>query len=368
MIYHIALSLVEGIGLASKHKLLQTFGTPENIFEQKISKKDFLRMKNDIDFAKIRDNCLKSAERIIGFCERENVKVLSIADEKYPALLKKINQAPLILYCKGNAEILSERGVAIVGTREPNANGEADTLEISTGLAQAGFVIVSGLARGVDTVAHNSALNVKGKTIAVMATGINEITPASNVNLANKIIDNGGAVITEQVPGKLAFAPNFVLRNRIISGLSECTIVISAPEKSGALRTAEFALQQGRKVLVALGYRSDEKYEGSNKLLLKKDISPALKINGIISYLNGTQEVEQLSIFDIQPKLPAAKPPVKTCSQSEQNLLSFLSKTPTSLETLSQKSGIDLSELSEMLFDLELDGVVAQVAGNYCLG
>ncbi|MCL1947263.1 MAG: DNA-processing protein DprA [Chitinivibrionia bacterium] len=368
MIYWIALSVADGLGLASKHKLLQNFATPEKIFEQKISKENFSRMKNDVDFTKIKDNCLKSAEKIINFCKRENVAPLCFADEEYPAELKKINQAPLVLYCKGDTKILSERSVAIVGTREPSENGENDAKEISAGLAQNGFVIVSGLAKGVDTFAHNGALSVSGKTVAVMATGINEITPALNIKLARRIIENGGAIITEQVPGKLAFAPNFVMRNRIISGLSECTIIISAPEKSGALRTAEFAHQQGKKVLVAPGNRSDEKYCGSNNLLLKKDVAPALKISGIISYLNGTQEAEQIGIFDVVSSPQPAKIPQNNCSQQEKKLLSFLGKKPISLETLSQKSEISVGEITETLLDLELQGIVAQdFSGNYYL-
>lgn len=357
MIYWLALSLAEGLGLATKHKLLQVFGTPERIFEEKISKKDFPRIKNDIDFTKIKDFYLKSAERIINQCENINTEIICFDSQNYPKLLKEINQAPLVLYCKGNSKILSKRGVAIVGTREPNANGERDTREISLGLAQDGFVIVSGLARGVDTIAHNSALEMKKETIAVMATGINEITPAQNIGLAKRIVENGGAVITEQIPDKLAFAPNFVQRNRIISGLSECSIIISAPEKSGALRTAEFAQQQGRKVLVVPGYRNDEKYAGSNKFLEKA----ALKLNDISSFINGTKKVEQLDMFYVPPQI-----------QKPQNqvllhpIMQYLSKNPISLENLSIKSGIEADELYEILFDLSFDGSIKQdMSGNY---
>lgn len=365
MIYWLALSLVEGLGLASKHKLLNTFGTPEKIFEEKISKNDFPRIKNDIDFREIKDYYLKSAEEIINQCEKISVEIISLNSDNYPKLLRDINQAPLILYCKGNSKILSKMGVAIVGTREPNANGISDTKEISTGLAENGFVIVSGLARGVDTIAHNSALDVKKETIAVMATGINEITPVQNIGLAKRIIENGGAVITEQIPDKMAFAPNFVQRNRIISGLSECSIIISAPEKSGALRTAEFAEQQGRKVLVAPGVRSDERYDGSNKLLLNPNVAPALKVSGIISFINGTKKVEQIGIFDI----PEVKPLPKTViPENSHPIMQYLSKNPISLENLSIKSGIDTGELYEILFDLSFEGIVSQdMSGNYCL-
>jgi DNA processing protein len=367
MIYWLALSLVDGIGLATKHSLLKRFGTPEKIFGEKISKKEFPTLKGDVDLSNKRDFYLKSAERISAFCEKENVNVITFADEIYPKLLRGINQAPLLLYCKGNAEILSSRGVAIVGTREPNVNGEKDAGEIAYGLAQNGFVIVSGLARGVDSVAHNSALDANGTTIAVMATGINNITPGSNIELAKKIIEKNGAIITEQPPGKLAFAPNFVLRNRIIAGLSECSIVICAPEKSGALRTAEFARQQGKKILVSPGYRSDEKYDGSNRLLSEKNVVPALKLDEILSFLNGVQKIEQISIFDtVKPKENIRKHQISPLPQEQEALLSFLSKEPISLEKLSEKSGVDILQISEILFDMELNGTVVQdFSGNY---
>ena len=363
MIYWLALSLVQGLGLASKHKLLQIFGTPERIFEEKISKYDFPRIKDDIDFKKIKDNYLKSAERIIRICERDKIEIITFESVNYPKLLKEINQAPLLLYCKGNSKILSKRCVAVVGTREPNANGENDTREISKGLAENGFVVVSGLARGVDTIAHTSTLEVKKETIAVMATGINEITPAQNISLARKIIENGGALITEHEPNKLAFAPNFVQRNRIISGLSECSIIISASEKSGALRTAEFAEQQGRKLLVAPGNRSDDKYQGSNKLLLKKNVAPALLVSGIISYINGTKEVQQLDMFYTPP------PPKVFAKEIIPNpIMQFLSKNPTSVETLAEKSGIDYFEICETLLEFTAKGiVVSDNTGKYRL-
>ena len=360
MNYWIALSLVEGIGLFTTHQLLNTFGSPEKIFEEKISKNDFPRIKEDIDFTKIKDFYLKSAEKIIEQCENISTEIICFGSPNYPKLLKNINQAPLVLYCKGNSKILSKRGVAIVGSREPNANGEKDTKEIATGLSENGFVIVSGLARGIDTIAHTSALEMQKETIAVMATGINEITPIENTGLAKRIIENGGAVITEQIPDELAFAPNFVQRNRIISGLSECSIVISAPQRSGALHTAKFAEQQGRKIMAAPGARSDERYGGCNKLLLKSNVVPALEISGIISYINGTKKVEQIGMFDI-PKVKPTNPQVFSSP-----IIQYLSKNPISLENLSLKSGIYTDELYEILFDLSFDGSIKQdMSGNY---
>ena len=358
--YWLALSVLEGIGLVTKHKLLNIFGTPDRIFEEKIKKADFPRIKEDIDLRTVKSDYLKTAEIIIGQCKEKNAEIICFDDENYPKLLRETGfTAPLILYCKGNGKILCEKSAAIVGTREPNGNGRKDTRVISSGLAQNGFVIVSGLARGVDTIAHNSTLEAGGKTIAVMATGIDRISPAQNTELARMITEKGGALITERRPGEMPHAPNFVQRNRIISGLSQCSIIVSAPEKSGALITADFAQRQNRKVFVVPGTISDEKYKGSNKLLLKKIIDPALTIDGILCYINGTKKPEQIGIFDIAipqngKKIDLPKP--------QENLLSFFGKEPVSLEELSQKSGIDTVELYGALLDLELEGIIYKTA------
>jgi DNA processing protein len=359
MIYWIALSLVEGAGLVSKHKLLEIFGAPEKIFEQKISKFDFPRIKEDIDFKNIKDFYLKSAENIICQCEKSKAEIICFDDKYYPEQLKIINGAPLLLYCKGDKKILSQKSVAIVGTREPNENGIKDTKEFSSGLTKGGFVISSGLARGVDSIAHHKSLENGGKTIAVMATGINEVTPVSNIGLAKQIIESGGAVITEQVPDKLAFAPNFVQRNRIIIGLAKCVVLTSAPEKSGALATVRFAEQQGKKIFVTPGRISENEYKGSNKLLLKENIDPALAVNDVLSFLNGTKKIEQLDMFYVPPKV--SKPQVLA-----NPIMQYLSKNPVSLENLSIKSGINTDELYETLFDLSFDGSIKQdISGNY---
>ena len=368
--YWLALSVLGGIGLTGKHKLLKTFGSPDKVFEENIRKVDFPRIRGDIDLAAQKNVCLESAENIIDKCEKEKAKIICFDDEDYPRLLKNIGaSAPLVIYCKGSSEVLSEKNVVIVGTREPNVNGQKDARLLSSQLAQNGFVIVSGLARGVDTIAHNSALEAGGKTVSVMATGIDMVTPTQNIELAKRIVDNGGAVITEQHPGKMPYAPNFAQRDRIISGLSQCTIVVSAPEKSGALITADFAERQGRKVFVVPGTISDEKYKGSNRLLLKKIVDPALTIEGILAYINGTKNVEQISIFDVPQKVLAPVPNKRTdYTEEQETLLSFLSAQPIGIETLSERSGISIDKLYGILFELEIEGIVLRTAQEeyYC--
>ncbi|MDR0303779.1 MAG: DNA-processing protein DprA, partial [Chitinispirillales bacterium] len=152
-------------------------------------------------------------------------------------------------------------------------------------------------------------------------------------------------------------------RNRIITGKTECTIIVTAPKKSSALITGDFAEKQGRKVLVVPGTISDEKYKGSNKLLLKKNVDPALALDGILCYLNGTKAVEQIGIFDIPKEIPVKKIEV---SQAEENVISLLGKERMSVQDLSEKCGADVGELCEILFDLELREIISQTAdGKY---
>jgi DNA processing protein len=361
--YWIALSVVKNMGLSVKHELLKKSRSPDKVFEEKVKKSDFARMKGDIDLKTVKDECLYEAESIIRRCRNENAEIICFDDVNYPKLLKEISTAPLVLYCKGDKKVLSQRCIAVVGTREPSDNGVKDTKMLSAGLAKAGLVIVSGLARGVDTFAHNSAVETGGKTIAVMATGINKIHPVQNIGLAQKIANGGGILITEQPPDETPFAPNFVQRNRIISGICECTIIVSAPEKSGALITGDFAERHGRKVLVVPGTISDEKYKGSNKLLLKKNVDPALAIDGILSYLNGVKAVRQIEIFDIPEKIPVKKIEV---SQTQEKIISLLENEQSSVQDLSEKSGMGVGELCDVLFDLEMTEIVSQTAdGKY---
>jgi len=355
--YWIALSVVKNMGLSVKHELLKKLRSPDKIFEEKVKKSDFARMRGDIDLKTLKNKCLNDAERIIRQCKKENAEIICFDDADYPKLLKEINTAPLVLYCKGDKKVLSQRCIAVVGTREPNDNGIKDTKMLSVGLAKAGLVIVSGLAKGVDSVAHDSAVEAGGKTVAVMATGISKIYPLENAGLAEKIANGGGVLITEQPPDETPFAPNFVQRNRIISGICECSVIVSAPEKSGALITGDFAERHGRKVLVVPGTISDEKYKGSNKLLLKKNVDPALALDGILSYLNGVKSVRQMEIFNTPEKIPVKKLEV---SQTEKSVISLLENKPSSVQDLSEKSGMDVGELCDVLFDLEMREIISQ--------
>jgi DNA processing protein len=201
--------------------------------------------------------------------EREGITTLTITDKKYPKKLRQITDPPFLLYLRGSADAWKEKCFAVVGTRALSEYGRRSTPQITQGLARAGFTIVSGLAAGIDTLAHKTALEEKAKTVAVLGCGSDDTTifPVQNLGLARKIIENGGAVITEYAPGVHGTKFTFPLRNRIISGLSVGTLVVEADIISGAMITARCALDQNRDVFAVPGNIFAKTSEGTNSLI-----------------------------------------------------------------------------------------------------
>lgn len=195
------------------------------------------------------------------------IESISFNDARYPSLLKAIPDAPTRLFCLGQLPQPDALCVAIVGTRKATVQGKMIARQIAKELAAEGIIIVSGLAIGVDTVAHEGALEAKGKTIAVLANGLHNIYPAQNATLANALTTAGGAIISEYASHTPAYPSRFLERNRIVSGLCVATIVVEAPKKSGTLATARFALEQGRELFVIPGPADHENYAGSHSLI-----------------------------------------------------------------------------------------------------
>ena len=197
------------------------------------------------------------------------IEEISIESEGYPQKLRKIYDPPIKLYVLGNKEILKQKGIAIVGTRKATEYGKNISLQISKELSQNGIHIISGLALGIDTYAHmgNIYAQSKGKTIAVLGSGIDEIYPKENIELARKIIQTGGCIVSEYELGTKPTKLNFPRRNRIISGLSDGILVVEAGEKSGALITAEFGLEQGKEIFAVPGDITKMQSKGTNMLI-----------------------------------------------------------------------------------------------------
>ncbi len=267
-IYWVWLSRIEGLGCIRKNKLLQLYKTPEEIW--KLSYKEIVSI--DGFGEKIAKNILdcryrKNLDKYVEFMQKNDIKMVTIYDKEYPNKLKSIYDAPVTLYIKGNKDILNNDSISIVGCRNCSNYGKEVSRKFAYDLAKENITIISGMAKGIDSNAHIGCLNAKGKTIAVLGSGLDRIYPKENVLLYNEIIANDGAIVSEYVIGTNPTKMNFPARNRIISGLSDGIIVVEAKEKSGTLITVDFALEQGKDVFVVPGNITSPNSVGTNELI-----------------------------------------------------------------------------------------------------
>jgi DNA processing protein len=287
--------------------------------------------------------------------ERYKVNVLICDDPLYPSRLKEIYDYPPVLYVRGNLPFEGEPCLAIVGTRRPTIYGRQVTEEIVGDLAQSKIIIVSGLARGIDSIAHRAALNAGGKTIAVFGSGLDIIYPGENAKLAQAIVEHG-ALVTEYPLGVKPKAENFPLRNRIMSGLSLGVLVVEAGEKSGALITSQQALEQNREVFAIPGSILSPASQGTNRLI-QEGAKLVRSYTDILQELNLTIVVQQAQIAEFSP-----------ADEIESAILGQLSSEPNHIDEICRGSGLSMPEVSSTLAMLELKGIARQVGNmNYVL-
>lgn len=273
------------------------------------------------------------------------VKKLTPKDTEFPELLKLIPNAPKELYVLGDLQpLISLPRVAIVGSRKVTSYGRHVTQTIAGELARAGVVIVSGLALGVDAIAHHEALEAGGKCIAVLPTSLDNIYPSSHRQLAENIVRSGGALVTEYPPTTEGFPANFVARNRLVSGLSDGVLITEAALKSGTLHTANFALNQGKTVMAVPGNITSPTSEGTNNLLKTGAILVTDSLD-VLTALN-------LTVKDLQKQLPFA------ANKTEQTILDLISAGIIDSAELLAKSNLSLNEFNQTLTMLEISGKI----------
>jgi DNA processing protein len=285
--------------------------------------------------------------------EAVNAKFLTLWDAEYPAALKTIYDPPPYLFIRGEILPRDEAAVAIVGTRAPKAYGKAIAKMIAGDLASAGVTIVSGMAFGIDGEAHRAALDAKGRTIAVLGSGIDVVYPRAHENLMMEIIEHG-AVVSEFPPGTSPEAGNFPRRNRVISGLAKGTLVVEAPLKSGALLTAAHALDQNREVFAIPGPISSNNSKGVHRLI--KDNRAAL--------VESAEDILKLLGW-LAPSPNSASSPTPDLSKDEKAIWERLTLEPVHIDELSRKTGIVTHELLGRLLMMELRGIIKQLPGKH---
>lgn len=286
-----------------------------------------------------------------------DISTLKKTDARYPALLKEIFDSPPVLYYRGDLEILEAPCLAMVGTRGPSPYGERVAFSFAQKLAQRGVTIVSGLAYGIDAEAHKGALKGEGKTVAVLAQPLDELQPTSHRWLAESIVQKGGLLLSEYAPGVQTYKSDYLVRNRLIAGLCKATLVVEAGFRSGALNTANHALEMGREVLCVPGRIGDPASEGCLTRLRKGGA-------GIVTRLEDVLEALGLPIEKKSDRARALR--LKGfCLE----LVTELSKHPASLASLAEKYPERLSELYTCLSELELLGILRlDSQQNYVVG
>ena len=265
--YYIALNMVQGLGSILITRLLEKFSAVQNIFQANIF--DLVETPGiSVEIAKRIKTILAVPEfaKELEQIKSRNIIIITIEDGEYPALLKEIYDPPIVLYLKGDLSVFQDKMLSIIGCRRASIYGLKQAEQIAKSLAECGISIVSGMARGIDTAAHKGALLAKGKTIAVLGSGFNNIYPFENKILFEQISKNG-AVISEFSLSTAPLRQNFPRRNRIISGLSQAIVVVEAAQKSGSLITADLALSQGREVFAVPGMANSLNAQGTNKLI-----------------------------------------------------------------------------------------------------
>jgi len=277
------------------------------------------------------------------------VKTITPSSSDYPELLKHISDPPSQFWCEGDLQVTSLPCVAVVGARQCTPYGEKSAFDLSKSLAQAGVVVVSGLALGIDTAAHKGALSGGGKTIAVLGCGIDIPYPSENISLKENISQNG-VVISEYAPGTRATAWSFPKRNRIISGLSLGVVVVEAGLKSGSLITANLALQQGRDVFAVPGNISSPLSAGTHRLIQ----NGAKLVSCVADILEEFKLGVKTSFKEIKENI----------SDAEKKLLHLLSNGPRHMDELLESTGSPMDEMSSLLIEMELNGKIRSLPGS----
>lgn len=350
-IYLNAFNLIPGFGPAKFKKIISRFKTIKDAWRANRKELILAGIENDTADFIVRSRNLINPEKEWQKLEKENVNAIAVNSEGYPPLLKEIYDPPAILYIKGGFHEDDKYSIGIVGTRKCTTYGQQAALEISQNLALAGFTIVSGLAKGIDTLAHKAAIENKGRTIAVLGCGLDFIYPRENKFLAEKIVkENQGVLVSEYPLGSSPLKQNFPARNRIISGLSLGVLVIEAPEKSGALITARQALDQNREVFAVPGSIYSKQSLGPNNLI-KIGAKLVCSHQDILDELN------------VKPLKSREKNTAAADTKEEKIIFDILSREPAHIDKIIKESNLSSSTINSTLTIMEIKSKI-RALGN----
>ncbi len=365
----LALSLTPGVGAGRGRRLVESFGGIDRLFAASLTALEAAGLPAAAAQSIALGKSLDLAAAELDHARELGARVIVPGDAEYPRRLLEIYDPPLVLYLKGNAEVIDKPGIAIVGTRHPTPYGTGMAERLACDLAARGLVVFSGMARGIDTAAHRGALNAHGQTIAIWGTGIDEVYPKENQKITDQILASGGAVLTEFPLGTFPAPQNFPIRNRIISGIAIGVLVIEAGEFSGTRVTARCALEQGREVFAVPGNVTNKLSWGPNTLIKQgaalvatwEDVWEALPADTRLAITPPepaeSQDDPAASLFQAADLPPAEKKVFALLRSDESTHIDQL------VERLS--SYLSSSEIFSALFELELSSRIRQLPGKY---
>jgi len=364
----LAMSLTPGLGPTSVRKLVQHFGSPEAVLRASLTELEGAGIQAVSAQALATGKSAELAREELARAADAGVTVVAMDDPLYPRRLKEIYDPPVILYVRGDAGLLDKPGIAVVGTRHPTPYGSGMAERLGCDLAAQGLVIISGMARGVDTAGHRGAIAAKGKTVAVFGTGVDVIYPKENSRLSEQILACGGALISEFALGTFAAPQNFPIRNRILSGMSVGVLVVEAAEYSGTRITARLALEQNRDVFAVPGNVTNKNSWGPNTL-----IKQGAKL--VATWEDVWEDLPTEVRLALTPPVSPESADPSTASlfpddglpPHERRILSLLkADEATHIDQIVEKLEAELSssEIFAALFELELNGKVRQMPGK----
>jgi DNA processing protein len=352
--------MIHGMKYAQARKLLETLGSAEAIFSEEARSLQKIPGMNQAVAGEIkRQEVLKRAEDELVFIEKNRIACLFITEEDYPLRLQQCGNAPLVLYFKGNTDLNARRIISVVGTRKATEYGRELTEELIRGLS-AGFpdvLIVSGLAYGIDILAHKSALMHRLSTIGVLAHGLNRIYPSIHRPVAIDMLAGGG-VLTEYPNGTAPYRPNFIRRNRIIAGLADATVIVESADKGGSLVTADLALSYDREVYAFPGRAADVRSQGCNRIIRQNRAGLITCADDLIRSMNWE------SVANVQ-ELPSQTSLTFPGKEENVRILQLLrEKKKVHVNELAIDMDLPVHQLSDILFELEIDGYIKTLPGN----
>jgi DNA processing protein len=355
--YWVALSLIPGVGSVLFKRLIDAFSNPEAVF--KAPCKELLRVEGvgeKVGREIQKGPSEKKVERELTLLQDVGGKILTFHDSLYPKRLKEIYDPPPLIYMRGELKERDDFALSIVGSRRTSPYGRWVTEKISQEIARQGVTIVSGMARGIDSVAHGGAISGGGRTLAVLGSGVDVVYPPENRSLYGQIMDHG-AVLSEFPMGSPPEGIHFPRRNRIISGLSIGVVVIQASDESGSLITADYALEQGREVFAIPGNVGADGSRGTNRLI-KEGAKLVESSDDILEEILPQWKRER------EEGLSKASTPEQDLSKEEKIICQLLGDSPLHIDGIIRESRLDPGRVSSLLMDLELKGLIIQWPGK----